>query len=132
MVSAVPIDSDDAFATAIATVQERFAVRDVDVDAEHGVFSTLPQPVVTSDAVATNAPLYVSYVISLGGGHAASWCSMRRARCSSVVMRLEVTPVAFAGGVELASSQVPQVARDTAQDLVTTIHWREQQHGVVH
>jgi hypothetical protein len=130
MVSAVPIDSDDALATAIATVQERFAVREVDVDAVNGMFSTLPQPVVTSDA--TNGPLYVSYVVSLGGGHAPSWCSMRRARCSSVVMRLEVTPVAFAGGVELASSQVPQVARDTAQDLVTTIHLREQQRGVVH
>jgi hypothetical protein len=114
MVSAVPIDSDDALATAIV----------------NGMFSTLPQPVVTSDA--TNGPLYVSYVVSLGGGHAPSWCSMRRARCSSVVMRLEVTPVAFAGGVELASSQVPQVARDTAQDLVTTIHLREQQRGVVH
>jgi hypothetical protein len=63
MVSAVPIDPDGALATAIATVQERFQV--VDLDREQGRFSTEPERI---DAAGTS--YRVTHVVQLGASYA--------------------------------------------------------------
>jgi hypothetical protein len=129
MRSAAPIDTNAAFATAIATAQERFDV--VTVDVGHGMFATRPAPV-----TASGEPLLVSYVV---------WFDMRRVQgcppqsacmqgqlAAGGSLSVAVTPVAFVGGAPLPADQVPRAARDIADDLVKTIHQREQQRHVVY
>jgi hypothetical protein len=129
MRSAAPIDADAAFATALATTQERFDV--ITIDAQHGRFATRPAPVTTS-----GEPLLVSYVVwfdtrRLQGCPAQAHCMTGRLAVGGS-LSVAVTPVAFVGNAPLPADRVPREARDIADDLAKTIHQREQQQHVVY
>jgi hypothetical protein len=129
MRSAAPIDADAAFATALATTQERFDV--VTVDAARGMFATRPAPITVA-----GEPVLVSYVVWFDGMVTPSCPGMGRCMGGRLALggslSVAVTPVAFAGMSPLPPDRIPREARDVAGDLATTIHWREQQLHVVY
>jgi hypothetical protein len=124
-ISATPIDTKAAFATAISTVQERFAV--LAVDPLHGTFATAPARAdVTGPTAVSYVVRFLDYVPpyrGIGGGYIRR-LDVRRSMARRIAV--EVTPVAFANGEALPPDRVPRAARDTADDLVHEIRYREQ------
>jgi hypothetical protein len=128
-ISAAPIDTKAAFATAISTVQERFAV--LAVDPLHGTFATAPARADVTGAAVSYVVRFLDYVPpyrGIGGGYIR--LDVRRAMARRIAV--EVTPVAFANGEALPPDRVPRAARDTADDLVHEIRYREQVGQIVH